>query len=185
MKNGVNIVRYSGPRTKNYSICRQAFFSNMKECIRETENIYARMRNLAKKNDKYKDISFVVGASQTKGNTAQKMKFKTNGRTKYVIRGEKVKPHIHIACYGYLAPSFVSEITKKLNKNIYKTKKDYINRGYKHKLLYTLKKLNLEANDLYYISYIWRQSERFLSYGNLNFDELKKADFIVYDETVL
>lgn len=185
MKNKVNMVRVSGLRTNNYAICRQTYYKDMQECIKDTKRIYSMMTRLIKKNNKYEYISFVVGASQTRGDTARKVKEKTKGRPKYVVYGENVKPHLHIAVYGLFAPSFCSEIRKELNKNIYKTKKDYINRGYKHKMLYTLKKLNQDTNGLYYIPYIWQQSEAFLSHGKLNFEELKKADFIAFEETEL
>lgn len=185
MKHGVNSVTFTGPRTQNYAICRQAYYKDMEECIKDVKRIYRRMKRLVNKNEKYKNISFVIGASQTKGDTACKVKVKTKGRPKYVIYGEKVKPHLHIACYGFFAPSLSLEIIKELNKNIYKTKEDYINRGYKHRMLYTHQKLNQEVNDLYYIPYIWKQSEEFLSHGNLNINELKKAEFIAFEEKEL
>ena len=173
MTSKIKTIKISCPKTKNYAICRQDFYNNIEECIKDAKRIYSRMKRLAMKNSKYKDISFVVGASQTKGDTAQKVKVNTKGRPKYIVRGKKIKPHLHIACYSFFAPSFSSEIMKRLNKNVYKTKEDYINRGYKHRLLYTLKKLNQDTNDLYYIPYIWKQSEKFFSHGNLNFKELK------------
>lgn len=182
MKNGIKTVKIRCPKTKNYAIYRQDYYKNLKECILDAKNIYSKMIRLSMKNDKYKDIFFVVGASQTKGDTAQKVKVNTKGRPKYVVRGEKVRPHLHIACYGSGAPSFSSKIMEKLNKNIYKSKNDYINRGYKHRFLYTIDKLNNNTNDLYFIPYIWKQSEVFLSHGNSNFKKLKDADFIAYEE---
>lgn len=185
MKDGVNSVTFTGPRTQNYAICRQAYYKDMEECIKDVKRIYRRMKRLVNKKEKYKDISFVIGASQTKGDTAQKVKVNTNGRPKYIVRGERVKPHIHIACYGFFTPSFCVEVTKELNKKLYKTKEDYINRGYKHNLLYTQQKLSQDVNDLYYIPYVWKQSEKFLSHGNLNINELKKAEFIAFEEKEL
>lgn len=182
MKNGIKAVRISCPRTSNYGIFRQKYYKNIEECIKDAKNIYSKMVRLSMKNDKYKDIFFVVGASQTKGDTAQKIKINTKGRPKYVVHGKKVKPHLHIACYSFWAPSFSSEIMKKLNKNIYKSPNDYINRGYKHRFLYTIQKLNNDINDLYFIPYVWRQSEVFLSHGNNIFKKLKDADFIAYEE---
>lgn len=182
MKNGIKTIRISCPGTSNYGILRQKYYKNMDECILDAKKIYSKMVRLSMKNNKYKDVFFVIGASQTKGDTAQKVKVNTKGRPKYVVRGKIVRPHLHIACYGFLAPSFSSEIMKKLNKNIYKSKNDYINRGYKHRFLYTIDKLNNDTNDLYFIPYIWRQSEVFLSHGNSNFKKLKDADFIAYEE---
>ncbi len=170
---------------KNYFIKRQDYYKNLEEGMKDLRRIYNLMKRTRDKNiEKYEDISFAIGISKTKGETAIKEKVKTKGRPRYKVHGKPTNVHIHIACYGKLSSVFVVEITKKLNKKIYKDKESYKNRGYKNKRLFTSDKLSTQNCGLDYFNYIWKQSEAMLTEGNLDFDAMKENNlyFSSYNE---
>lgn len=169
--------------TKNYYLKRHSYYTSIEEAIKDMRKIYARIKYNIETHEEFKNISFIIGASETDGKTAIKIKQKTKGRPKYIVKGKKVKPHIHIAFYDKMAPTFANYITSKLNKNIYKNFESYNNRDYKHKKLYTIEKLHGYGNGLEYIHYIWNQSEKVMTYGNLDFEKLKiDSLFLIVEE---
>lgn len=167
---------------KNYYIKRHAYYNSLKDALIDGQKIYQRMRYLVQTHEEYIDISFIVAISQTNGKTAIKTKEKTKGRPKYKIIGKRVKPHIHIACYGKNAPTFVKEITNRLNKNIYKSYKDYCKRDYKSNRLFSYDKFKDEYNGVYYVPYIFKQADRFYSYGKIDFNNMKDDFFIAFNK---
>lgn len=177
-----DLRKVSVKNTKNYFLKRHCYYTSIEEAIKDMKKIYARIKYNIEQHEKFKDISFIIGASETNGKTALKIKVKTKGRPKYMVKGIKVRPHIHIAFYGKLAPTFARFMATKLNKNIYKDYNSYKKRKYKSKRLYTINKLKGYGNGLEYIHYIWNQSEKVLTYGNLDFENLKMDSLFLIEE---
>ena len=168
---------------KNYYIKRHKYYNSIDEALKDGHRIYKRLKYTAEANEMYKDVSSMICIRQTKGKTAIKTKQKTKGRPKYLISGEKVKPHIHIAIYGTNAPKFTREITDKLNKNLYKNYEEYKNRGFKSNRLFTFDKFKDNYHGAYYIPYMFRQAENCYSFGNMEFNKMKDDFFIVFTES--
>lgn len=185
MKFGINdLRRVKKIGYKNYYIKRHAYY----ECFEEAENDLKRIYELmkyttsSKKNlNKYKDVSFILVLSTTEGKSAIRIKIPTKGRPRYKVIGKKVKPHIHIACFGEKAPSFAEEIVTKLNKNQYKNLEDYYKRPYKSKRLYTIDKLEYGDKGAQYIPYLYNQADKILTYGDMEFEKMYDDFFIVED----
>lgn len=182
----------------NYEIDRQLFYDSIEEAKKDANRIYNllvyKIKNGNKKDrEKYKDITVVVGVSQTKGTGAQKLKQTTKGRPKHIINGEKRKPHLHILVYGTYASSFCNEILEKLNNHndprIFKElrkKFRYETDPQNKKLLLFKKELikpdkqNEKDVGLYKIPYVWNQSEEFYMYGNFKSEFQKTYKFYGY-----
>lgn len=170
--------------TKNYMIKRWEYYNDSKDAYKDMHRIYELMKYTIKRNEIFKDISFMVVISTT-GKDKQKVthreKISTKGRPKFKVTGIKKPAHIHIACFGQKCPTFVKVITDKLNKKAYKTAKEFYNRKTNSKRLYTYDKLKGDNYGLDYINYIYNQADKLMTYGQLEFDKMKDTFFIAVD----
>ena len=172
---------------KNYLIKRWENYPNIKEAYKDMHRIYELMKYTILKNEVFKNISFIIAISNTGKNKHSdpcRVKINTKGRPKLqVTGGKKVAIHIHIACFGKGCPTFVKVITDKLNKKAYKSSDEFRNRKTKSRRLYTYDKLSGYNNGLDYVPYIYNQAEKLLTYGDLEFNNLKDSFFLCIDET--
>ena len=154
-----SINKVSRNYDKNYLIKRWEYYSCEEEGYKDMQRIYELMKYTIKRNDIFKNISFILAISTTgksQYSAPNRNKISTKGRPKYCITGGKNKPpHIHIACFGPRCPTFVKLITNKLNKRAYKSLDEFYKRNTKSRRLYTYDKLNGENNGLDYIPYIY------------------------------
>lgn len=167
---------------KNYLIKRWEYYDNFELALKDMYRIYGLMKYVKNTNEDYKDISFIIVLSTTgkgKHNCPTRIKVYTKGRPKFkVVGGIKKSPHLHIACFGIKCPSYVEEVTKKLNKTAYKTSVEFYNRKTKSKRLFTYDKLKGDNYGTDYIQYIYNQADKLLTYGTLDFNKMTNDFFI-------
>ena len=192
MRFSYKIIKTKYMNTKNYRIDRMLYFNTLEEAEKEAIRIYRNMYNKIFKNKKtkgkYNSIIFIIGVSQTDGQTAVKTKEKTKGRPKYKIKGKRKKPHLHIAVFGENVSVFCNEIIEFLNKNndkeiFTKLRKRFKNRG--KLFLYEKEKLKGENNGFDYIPYIFNQSDKILSNtdnGDVEFKAMYDKMFLIQEK---
>ena len=167
---------------KNYLIKRWEYYDSFENALKDMYRIYGLMKYIKNKNDAYKDISFIIVLSTSgkrKNKVPTRIKIHTKGRPQFkVMGGIKKSPHLHIACFGIKCPSYVEEVTRKLNKSAYKTQKDFYDRKTKSNRLFTYDKLKGENYGTDYITYIYNQADKILTYGTLDFYKMTNAFFI-------
>lgn len=167
---------------KNYLIKRWENYSNVYEGYKDMHRIYELMKYTILTNESFKDISFIIAISSTgksKNSDPYRAKIGTKGRPRLcVLGGRKVAVHIHIACFGKNCPTFVRTITNKLNKRAYKSLEEFNNRKTRSRRLYTYDKLAGYNNGMDYVPYIYNQAEKLMTYGDLEFNNLKDTFFI-------
>lgn len=142
------------PPEKFYYIHLNKTFETEVEAERELNNINMMLRRLRGK--QYPEISFFIGISATDGDAAYKTVRKTGkiGRPQVLVKGKRVKPHLHIVVYGKLCASFCRAFSRKYNilngKSIARSHKCQSTR---------------------YISYSYQQSYRHRTCGDFDFSQ--------------
>lgn len=178
--NDLKIVELSSD--KNYLIKRWEYYDNYEVALKDIYRIYGLMKYIKNSKDIYRDISFILVLStrgKYKNNVPSRIKISTKGRPKFkIVGGIEKNPHLHIACFGRRCPSYVEEVTRKLNKRAYKTSKDFYNRKTKSIRLFTYDKLKGDNYGADYIPYIYNQADKILTYGTLNFYNMTNYLFI-------
>lgn len=106
------------------------------------KNIYQMMNRIIKNDIRFKDISFIIGISNTEEENAKIIYIKTlkKGRPKKAVIGDKIEWHFHIYSITekkYLS-TFCNIVRKKLNKKGYITKQ-LKNNSVKSAINYTTK----------------------------------------------
>lgn len=98
-------------------------FEDELELYRHQKNIYNQMLRIIKTLEKYKEISFFIGASTKKSNSiVVYSKNGKKGRPRKEVLGEDKKPHLHIYVYsesGAMMSSFCNIMKEKLKKKNY------------------------------------------------------------------
>lgn len=169
---------------KNYLIKRWEYYDTITDAIRDMYRIYALMKYNIENNEEFRDISFLIVVSSTKGKgkiCPRREKIQTKGRPKLQVNGVKTQPHIHIACFGRNCPTFVKKITDKLNKKAFSSYEDFSKRKFKGRRLFTYDKLKGPNKGADYIPYLYNQADKILTYGKINFNKMYDPMFIVID----
>ena len=118
---------------------------------KEILSITNTLRNALKK---HPHVRILIVKSTTKRRGAERVKEKTNGRYRTVIKGTKVPTHLHIGCIGDTSRSardYVQHVTKLLRKRGISSKYDSIT-SVDHKQEF--------------VRYCHRQADTFHEYGN-------------------
>lgn len=113
---------------KCYSVNTVDKFNNQEEIERKLKNIYQAMLRIKNKDERFKDISFIVGVSNTnpKGSYISHIRTGKRGRPKRIVVGEKLLWHLHIyvVSTGEYASTFSEDIINYLKKTGFKTSKN-------------------------------------------------------------
>ncbi|MBE6156325.1 MAG: hypothetical protein E7161_01075 [Firmicutes bacterium] len=120
MQENKNIICYSVNTTDK--------FNSKEEIEKKLKNIYQAMLRRKHTDERFRDISFIVGTSETKSSGAYISYNRTGkrGRPKRVVVGEKIPWHLHIyvISIGEYASTFSEEIIKYLKKRGFETSKN-------------------------------------------------------------
>ena len=94
---------------ENYSVYGIFFdcADDMEKARKQFRNLYSRMVYSVRKDEKYKDVAFILGLSCHDGKTCYKVQQKSGsrGRPKQRVVGKSTKKHIH----GYISMSIESK----------------------------------------------------------------------------
>ena len=142
------------PPERFYYIHLNKTFDTEAEAEKELDNINMMLRRLRAK--EYPDISFFIGVSATGGDAAYKTVQRTGkiGRPQVLVKGIRVKPHLHIVVYGKLCSSFCLAFTRKYNI----LSGESIARAHK-------------CQSTGYIRYAYEQSYRYRTCGDFDFSQ--------------
>jgi len=137
--------------------CIYCFFNPTAKDIMSIKNA---CRRSAKE---YTNASWFVAISETVGRGAVKSTVKTGlpGRPKTVVKGKKVRRHIHIGVIGKSSYSFQEKVRKVINKRV----------GRKVTKMQSMKGLG-------FVRYCYRQSYSFQQGGEFDFLQCKDGLFI-------
>ncbi len=120
--------------------------------LKELKNIYQLLKRVAESNQNYSDISFIVGLSNTKSDTAYTYYKRKSGRgrPKKIIGGIKIDYHFHIYVITIESPiaGFCFQAKKRLDKKFKSVK------------------YSLHNNPENGIKYLKNQSNNTRKYGN-------------------
>lgn len=113
---------------KCYSVNTDDKFNQKKDIEKALKNIYQKMLRTKKEDARFKDISFIIGISNTnpKGSYISHIRTGKKGRPKRIVIGKKLKWHLHIYVIsaGEYASTFSEEIIKYLKKKGFKASKN-------------------------------------------------------------
>ena len=136
--------------------------------------------------NKYLDISFLIGLSNVDGKTARKHYEQRRGTPKIIIVGKEVNYHIHCVIIGKSAEEFVKNIVKRINKNAERSKPLG---ELKRRIPAKMKKVKSYANEedikiyndkgMGIVPYVYKQSNPCFSYpkNGFNFKDLENGQF--------
>ncbi len=127
-----------------YGIDFSKKYNSIEEAKRIMKNSYNIINRIILREDKFKDILFLIGVSDTFSNTAVRSYLYTGrrGRPQVIIEGDKTMPHIHLYIFNkdhnsFLLSSFCEEVIKRLRK--YDVSGKWTNDDLKTALQYVLK----------------------------------------------
>lgn len=117
------------------------YYKDVKRCM---YNIYRQMKRTIEKNSKFKGISFIIGLSNTYNKEPYKAEVNyehtgKRGRPKRVVKGKKIKYHIHIFILS--ENGMVSTFCDVMKEKLSCSKENYIvsknaNKNYKKAIKY-------------------------------------------------
>lgn len=139
-------------------------------CTRDrhiADNAFARLYEMMKYYASSYNVSFLLGLSNTDGNSAIRKLKRTRGNPKVKILGKKVLYHAHAVIIGDNVEQFATEIVKRRNKADGKklTKKRIV------KDLASPEDVAVyDGKGMEFVNYVYEQSIRTLSYPKDGFD---------------
>lgn len=89
-------------------------FQSKEDAMRAKARLIKMMENVRRD---YPTVSYMIGASNTDGDTATKRYNRTNapGRPAVIVEGIEKPQHIHIIAHGNMAPTFCNKVRNRLN----------------------------------------------------------------------
>ncbi len=106
-----------------YSIDFSEKYVSLEEAERIMKNSYNIIKRIISREDKFKDILFLIGVSNTDSATAVRSYLYTGrrGRPLVLIEGAKIEPHIHLYVFNknknsYLLSTFCDVAIERLKK---------------------------------------------------------------------